>query len=95
LVLVGEPKNIRVELMSLEEADKLTREEGETTNYEIPMDTMVWLVQMDGELQLVGGPAPVITENSQVATSTPANPFWGTCSVILGANSGALISVHG
>ena len=95
LVLVGEPKNIRTKLLTLEDADKLIRVEGETTNYGIPMDTRVWLVQMDGQLQLVGGPLPVITEDSRVATPTPPQPFWGTCSVILDANSGRLISVSG
>jgi len=95
LVLLGEPKNIHTNLLTLEDADKLTRDEGETTNYGIPMDTMVWLVQMDGQLQLVGGPAPVIMEDSQVATPTSPQPFWGTCTVILDANSGALIRVRG
>jgi hypothetical protein len=95
LVLVGEPKNIHTKLLTLEEADKQTRVEGETTNYGIPMDTLVWLVQMDGQLQLVGGPPTEITEDSRVATPTPPQPFWGTCSVILDANSGELISVIG
>jgi hypothetical protein len=95
LILVGEPKNIQTKLLTLEAADKLTRIEGETTNYGIPMDTSVWLVQMDGQLQLVGGPAPVITEDSQVVTPTPPQPFWGTCTVILDASSGTLILVRG
>lgn len=95
LVLIGVPTNIRAKLLTLNEADKLTSEKGETTNYEIPMDTLVWLVQMDGQLQLVGGPAPVITNDSQITTPTPSQPFQGTCSVILDANSGNLISVHG
>jgi hypothetical protein len=95
LILVGEPQNIHAKLLTLEEADKLTKVEGETTNYGIPMDTRVWLVQMDGQLQLVGGPAPVITEDSQVATPTPPQPIWGTCTVILDADSGAIILVRG
>jgi hypothetical protein len=95
LVLVGQPKNMQTKLLTLEAADELTRAAGEATNYGIPMDTLVWLVQMDGQLQLVGGPAPVVTGDSQVAIPTPPQPFWGTCSVILDAGSGAIILVRG
>jgi hypothetical protein len=95
LVLVGEPKNIHTKLITLEEADKLTSREGETRNYGIPLDTKVWLVQMDGALQLVGGPLPAVTEDSQEVTPTPAQPFYGTCSVIIDANSGTVILVRG
>jgi hypothetical protein len=94
LVLVGDPINIRTKLLSLEEADKLTKVEGETTNYAQPMDTKVWLVQMDGQLQLVGGPKPVITIDSQTGTPTPPQPFFGTCIAVLDASSGNLIFVR-
>jgi hypothetical protein len=95
LVLVGQPENIRAKLLSLEEADKLTSVDRETTSYGIPMDTSVWLVQMDGQLQLVGGPAPVVAEGGQAATPTPPQPNWGTCIVIVNASSGDLILVRG
>jgi hypothetical protein len=95
LVLIGQPQNIQTKLLTLEEADKVTRVDGETTSYGMPMDTRVWLVQMDGQLQLVGGPAPVVSEDSQVATPTPPQPFWGTCSVIMDAQSGVIILVRG
>jgi hypothetical protein len=58
LVLVGNPTNIHTSLLSLEEADKLIKTEGEITYYRESMDTKVWLIQMDGQLQLVGGPEP-------------------------------------
>jgi hypothetical protein len=89
LVLLGEPENVRAKLLTLAEADQQTRTAGSITNYDIPLDTLVWLVQMDGQLQLVGGPPPVITPGS--ATPTPPQPFKGICSVILDANSGTLI----
>lgn len=95
LVLVGTPQNFRTTLLTLEEADKQTREQGETTNYGIPMETIVWLVQMDGQLQLVGGPPTEITKDNRNNTPTPPQPFWGTCTVILDANSGSLITVRG
>lgn len=95
LVLVGQPQNIRAMLLNLEEADKLTNVEGEATSYGMPMDAMVWLVQMDGQLQLVGGPAPVVTEGGQAATPTPPQPSWGTCTIIVNAGSGDIILVRG
>jgi hypothetical protein len=97
LVLTGKPKNIQAKLLTLEEADKLIRIEGEVTNYGISMDTTVWLVQMDGQLQLVGGPPPVTTEDSHIVTVTPTSslPFWGTCTVILDATSGVILIIHG
>jgi hypothetical protein len=87
LVLVGEPTNIHTKLLTL----------GETgfPNDGIPMDTMVWLVQMDGQLQLVGGPAPIASPDGRFYTPTPSQPFWGTCTVILDANSGRLYGVRG
>lgn len=91
LVLVGEPTSIRTTLLSLEEANKLTKGEGETANYGKPMDIKVWLVQMDGQLQLVGGPEPALTLDKQTGTPTPPQPFTGTCIAILDASSGDLI----
>ena len=96
LVLVGDPENIRAQLMPLGQADQLTRTISETTSYYIqPMDTWVWLVKMDGMLQLVGGPI------SSMELATPAElrpthqPFRGTCTVIVDASTGTLISVRG
>lgn len=94
LVLVGDPTNIRAILLSLAEADQLTKVEGETTNYGKPMDTKVWLIQMNGQLQLVGGPQPVITLDSQTTTPTPPPPFFGTCIAVLDASSGDLVFVR-
>jgi hypothetical protein len=95
LVLVGEPKNIQAKLLTLDEAYKLTREEGSTTNFGIPMDTSVWMVQMDGQLQLMGGPAPVASPDGRFNTPTPSQPFWGTCIAVLDANSGKIIFIRG
>jgi len=95
LELVGDPQNIRAKLLTLEEAYQSIRSEGETTNFDLPMDTKVWLVQMDGQLQLVGGPLPVQSTNTPAITPTPSQPFWGTCSVILDGKSGSLIYMSG
>lgn len=95
LVLVGQPQNIRAMLLNLEEADKLTNVEGEAISYGMPMDTRVWLVQMDGQLHLVGGPAPVVTEGGQAATPMPPQSGWGTCTVIVNAGSGDIILIRG
>jgi hypothetical protein len=90
LVLIGEPTNIQTKLLAVQDVYI----EGGPTNYGIPMDTMVWQIQMDGQLQLVGGPAPVITPGGRGATPTPPQPFWGTCTVIIDANSGRLFVVR-
>lgn len=95
LVLTGEPKNIRSQLLTLGEADRLTRAEGETNFYSQALDTPVWLVQMDGEMQLVGGPPPVPPVNPTTPTPTPPQPFPGTCKVILDAKSGSVIVIRG
>jgi hypothetical protein len=95
LVLVSEPKNIRTKLTTLGEADKLTGAVGETDSYLHPLDTRVWLIQMDGQLQIVGGHPPAPNEAGQAATPTPTQPFWGTCTVVLDANSGELIFTRG
>ena len=96
MVLVGEAHNLRAKLLTLAEADRQTRVNGNTTNYSQPMDTLVWLVQMDGLLQLEGGPVPIMTSAvGELVTMTPPEPSPGTCSVILDAQSGALISLRG
>ncbi len=94
LVLIGEPQNIRPKLTTLEEADKFVISQGGTTsNYGIPMSSQVWMVQMDGQLQLVGGPLPVATDESGISTPNPSKPAWGTCTAVINANSGDLIFV--
>jgi hypothetical protein len=94
MVLVGEPRNIRAQLVTLGEADQLTRSSGEYTNYDQPLSTPVWLVQMDGTLQLVGGPPTAPAPPGQTVTATPPQPFEGTCSVLINANTGDWIGVR-
>jgi hypothetical protein len=94
LVLIGEPQNIRPKLTTLEEADKFVISQGGTTsNYGIPMNSQVWMVQMDGQLQPVGGPPTEINNDSRLSTPTPPQPFWGTCTAVIDARSGKLIFV--
>jgi hypothetical protein len=95
LVLIGEPQNIRTKLSTLEEADRLAQTEGETSsNFGIPMDSQVWQVQLDGQLQIVGGPPTESLNDSQLPTSTPPKPFWGTCTAVVNATTGSIIFVH-
>jgi hypothetical protein len=94
LVLLGEPQNIRSKLTTLEDADKFVISQGGTTsNYGIPMDSQVWMVQMDGQLQLVGGPLPAATNEQRITTPTSSQPVWGTCTAVIDATSGKLIFV--
>jgi len=93
MTLISQPENIRTKRLSLGEAAKLIHRDEETNSYMQTLDTRVWLVQMDGQLLLVGGPPPAPTEVGQVATPTPPQPFWGTCSVILVADTGRGIEI--
>jgi len=95
LVLVGDPQNIRAKLATLEEADQQMRAPGDYTNYSKPSDYPVWLVQMDGQLLLIGGPLPVITKDGQLIAVTPtqSQPYRGTCMVIVDALTGQVIEV--
>jgi hypothetical protein len=94
LILVGEPKNIRAQLITLSEADKLIMAGAGSTNYERPMSTIIWLVQMDGRLELVGGPPPPNTPLGQSAIQTPSPSRFGTCSVFIDAKTGDPFFVH-
>ena len=89
LVLVGEPENIRTKLLTLQEADQQTLT---YPTYGEQPDLLVWMVEMDGYLQLVGGPAPTPGGNGQKISPTP---FWGTCTAVLDANTGKLIFIRG
>ena len=63
MVLLGEPRNIRAQLVG-----------------------PVWQVQMDGQLVLVGGPAP-----QPDMTAAPPTPFEGTCTARIDAATGEWI----
>jgi hypothetical protein len=95
LVLVGEPKNIRAKLTTLKLSEESPIDWEEPANRALSTtDPVIWLVQMDGQLQLVGGPPP-ITKDGQIATETPQQPSWGTCTVRLDAISGEIIDILG
>jgi len=89
LVLVGEPEAIKATLMSLAEADQIVSEKGEHTSYSQPTNTTVWLVQIDGLFQRVGGPR--LASGSE---PTPS-PLWtGACLVIVDANKGDVLVIR-
>ncbi|HEY3344250.1 MAG TPA: hypothetical protein VGJ97_04950 [Anaerolineaceae bacterium] len=94
LHLVSQPENITARLMSLQDVEDLFRRPGDVTHYTQPMDTSVWLVQMEGDMLVVGGPLPV-SPDGRLETPTPAQPFRGTCAVTLDADTGDIIEVRG
>ncbi len=49
MALVSEAQNVRAQLTTLDQAAE------SATGYDRPLSTTVWLVQMDGQLQLIGG----------------------------------------
>ncbi len=97
LVLVSDPENIRAQVVSLGEADQLTKTAGENNSYSIAMDSLVWLVEMDGWFQIIGGPRVTSTPIGQTTTAVimpTAAPWRGTCRAILDAKTGAVISIR-
>ncbi len=90
LVMVSEPQNIRATLLTLKDADPIFGEG--STSYGLTMTTPVWLVQMDGDMQQLGGPRPPDTPVGQLATATPPPVFHGTCSVVIHASTGDVLS---
>lgn len=94
LVLVGEPQNIKSKLATLRESEELPWDWGETPQDGMSTDTMVWLVQMEGQMQLVGGPEPTKARDTLATTPVSSQPFWGTCAVVLDANSGKIMSIR-
>lgn len=89
LVLIGEPKATKATLTSLAEADKMVSEKGEHTSYSQPMNTTVWLVQIDGLFQRVGGPP--LANGSE---PTPSPPWAGVCLAIVDANKGDVLVIR-
>ncbi len=98
LVLVGEPENVRARLMSLRQAIELTKTLGNANTSSRSLDSRVWLVEMDGLFQLQGGPLPTGTPIGWTGTAAPPHtpqPFRGSCTVILDADSGKMIVIYG
>ena len=95
--LVGEPENLRAKLLTLQEADEITKLPGEWTSYDLPMETLVWVVEMEGYFQLIGGPAPTQTPLGQTTTAVivpTAAPWRDTCTAIIRADTGFVIGVR-
>ena len=85
------PSNIRAQLMSMNKAEEYI---GMHINCQCsdPTNVTVWIVEMDGIWQLVGGPAPLPTATGQIATSTPAPTLtFNTCYTIINAATGNLV----
>ena len=76
-----EPYSIDAQLLSLSEADKLVNGLGLKPSYNLPDDTPVWIVQMQGKWHTQGGP---------VATRAPGEAivYYTQCSVLINAQTG-------
>ena len=100
LALVGEPENVRARLMPLRQAVDLTKSLGNGGMFSQSLDSRVWLVEVDGLLQIVGGPMYVLTPTpigwtGTIAVRPAPKPFRGTCTVILDADTGDMLIVYG
>ena len=73
--------NIHAQLLPLSEADKLVNESGSKSSYNLPNDTPIWVVQMQGKWHTEGGP---------VATRAPGEAivYYTQCSVLINARTG-------
>lgn len=89
LVLVGNPATAEAALMTLGEADAAVRSAGETTNYGLPAASKVWLVQLTGSFQVIGGPQGLL--GASPTTSPPQTRF---CKVIVEADKEHALGVH-
>jgi hypothetical protein len=83
--LAGEPGYMRAARHHRRGRPTFSRE---TANYNQPLGAPGWLVQSDEQLQLVGSPLTAPAPPGQTVTATPPEPFEGTCSAVMDANSG-------
>ena len=75
------PYNIRAQLLPLSEADKLVNDSGSKSSYNLPSDTLVWVVQMQGKWHTEGGPLPTRAPNEAIV-------YYTQCSVLINAQTG-------
>ncbi len=57
--------------------------------------TPAWQVELDGQLQVVGGPPTASAPMGQRVTATPPQPFEGTCTAVINAKTGDWIEKTG
>lgn len=88
--LMGEASSTKIMLMSCGEAEKWTFPEQVATQDIQNISEPVWLVQIQGEFQLEGGPPP----DSQTQP-TDGPPRGGVCWVIVDAKTGEILGMQG
>jgi hypothetical protein len=88
-VLAGENSDIRAELMSRTDAEKWIFPEEAVMEDIQNISEPVWLVQIQGDFQIEGGPPP---ESGTQLTDMP--PMKGTCWVIIDAQSGENLNMR-
>ena len=79
------PKNISAVLISVDEANRML-------GYNIIHPSLVgsskvWLVELNGRWQLLGGPAPVIETPATPNLPAPAPELWNVCKVVIDSNN--------
>jgi len=85
MVLVSAPRNIQAQLVTLNQGRPTPPPGITVTTASRPGAGLAWQVQLDGQLQLIGGPeAPNVT-------AAPPTPFAGTCTALLDAATGEWI----
>ncbi len=90
LALVGAPRNIRAQLVTLAEANQLTSSGGALTDPGLSPGSLVWLVQMDGHAQIVGGVNP--TPGGLDLPATPRS-IEATCAISIDAQTGNVVGL--
>ena len=88
--LIGEPSSTKTMPMSRGEAEKWTFPNQAATEDIQSISEPVWLVQIQGEFQLEGGPLP---ESETRPTDEP--PRIGVCRVIVDARTGEIPGMQG
>jgi hypothetical protein len=76
-----EPDSIDARLLPLSEADRLMNEPGSIPSYNLPNDTPVWVVQMQGKWHTEGGPVPTRRPDEAIV-------YYTYCGVMINAETG-------
>ena len=76
-----EPSILDAQLLPLSDASKLADEPTSRSSYNLPDDTPIWVVRMQGKWHSEGGPVP---------TRAPTEPifYYNYCAVLINAKTG-------
>jgi len=76
-----EPSIIDAQLLPLSDAGKLADEPTSRPSYNLPDDTPIWVVRMQGKWHLEGGPVPTSATNEPIV-------YYNYCAVLIDARTG-------